>query len=576
VVGWAILWGWVLPQTPLIDVAWATGDLWLRQLPNPQPGPIQVVSFTGKNALIDRPVYAQRVEQLLAAGARGVVLNLPEDFALPLRLPGRLPLDLPSPCFSALQTNLDCPLSLVLARNYPHLVLVTQAAPGARITQVYNHFQSFTEDGEQYRYPLESLLVVQGRDTRFLEPPQVYRDTAAVMRGPLTLATVAGLTTQKWAGVQPLTQTQGVRLSPPGSVPIQDSQAVCAGGCRDVQDKIIVLGPAGELVRTPWGTMDRLEAQAQTIRAALNQDYYRVLSAPCQGSVVLGIGLLWWWFLQYRPWPWFMYGLGVAGWLGITGLALGVGGVLLPVFFGLGALVCIQATHWVMELTGQLEQLRRAERQAILNQARKLLYRVATDIHDQQLQQLKLVMDDLEASLDQPQAQVIDHSLDQLEQIGRGIRNELGNLRSLADKLEISPQLKQGLDQGIRALVDEAQHKGELLLPVRLELASLAEPLTESSWLDAREDIFRFFREAFTNALRHGQGGTYLAISLKRTLEGAELVVENDGAAPFQESGYGTKAMNTISQSLPGGRWEREWLTGGRVRVSLTWTMAKR
>ncbi len=606
-VAWGLLWGWVLPQTPLMNGELATGDSVVRLLPHPIPAPVEIVLFTGQNGLVDRPAYSRRVEQLLAGGARGIIINLPVDFGLPLKLPGQVPLGLPKSCITLLETNLDCPLAQVLTRYYAQLILVTAAQPGSSPQQVnvYNHFQSFTADGQAYRHPLEQVLAVTGispdRDgvVRHQTSPDWYTDI--FNSGPWRLSPVALLAAQKWGQPFDTSTEQNLRFLPDELIETRPIPAICpvAEPCQ-VRGKIIILGyHQSPDILTPVGWLTSLQVEAQMLSSIFDRASYHRLSVLLQGLAILGETLLWVIFLNYfapskRPLPplalWFaLWGLVSLGWLGLVYLSVLAFELLLPTFFILGAITFTTVSIYISELwlraraaffaqQEELENLRKAERQAILNQARKLLYRVATDIHDRQLQQLKLVMDDLENCLDRPQPENLEPILQELGEIGLGIRNELTNLRSLADKLEISPELKSGLHEGIRVEFNKMWAKGELLLIPVLELEPLTEPLDQSQWLDAREDIFRFFREALANALRHGRQGTYVYIRLQQTEAGAELTIENDGVMDSisisqNQGGYGTKAMNTISASLHEGQWQRDLLDNERVCVSLRWNM---
>jgi signal transduction histidine kinase len=87
------------------------------------------------------------------------------------------------------------------------------------------------------------------------------------------------------------------------------------------------------------------------------------------------------------------------------------------------------------------------EQEAIISQARKLLHRTASNIHDGPLQELKLIMDDLELlKMNQPHLD-IDPILDKLEDMGHHLRLHLNQTRTLA--LAITPELRSGLDVGI-------------------------------------------------------------------------------------------------------------------------------
>ncbi len=247
-------------------------------------------------------------------------------------------------------------------------------------------------------------------------------------------------------------------------------------------------------------------------------------------------------------------------------------------------MVLLQNRQRLQEQQIELERLRRAEQEAAVDQARKLLYRVATDIHDRELQELKLVMDKVELMQWQSQQQqsissgAYDPVLQQLEGIGQGIRDQLNDVRTLASKLHVSPELKEGLHLGIRTHLDRLVSTGALTLTVHPTLEPLQE-ISTSEWLDMREDILRFLREAIGNVIGHVQppkgNGTYMAVILSQTDQQCLLEIVNDGEelGPARKGGYGSKVMNTIAQGLPGGSWRRHRLPTGETRVELQWTM---
>jgi signal transduction histidine kinase len=135
-----------------------------------------------------------------------------------------------------------------------------------------------------------------------------------------------------------------------------------------------------------------------------------------------------------------------------------------------------------------------------------------------------------------------------------------------------------GLITGIQLKLQQLRERGILTLYVIEELRHLVEPECNSDWMDAREDIFRFFNEAIANIIHHAQPphgtATYVKVSLLRQDNRCHLVIENDGYEPnhqTHEGGYGTKSMNAIAAALPGGKWERQVLPQEKVQVELTW-----
>lgn len=171
-----------------------------------------------------------------------------------------------------------------------------------------------------------------------------------------------------------------------------------------------------------------------------------------------------------------------------------------------------------------------------------------------------------------------DKLLVQLEGIGKGIRDQLNDVRTLADKLDISPALKEGLHRGIQVYLESLTSAGLLKLPLHCQIQPLEEANTRD-WFDAREDILRFLREAVANIIGHAQPpkgtATFVEITLDQREQQCHLVVINDGVevAPSHQGGYGTKAMNTIARYLPKGSWQRIHLPDGRIRVELRWEM---
>ncbi|MEG4170417.1 MULTISPECIES: CHASE2 domain-containing protein [unclassified Microcoleus] len=234
------------------------------------------------------------------------------------------------------------------------------------------------------------------------------------------------------------------------------------------------------------------------------------------------------------------------------------------------------------------QQQKLAERQAVLLQSRKLLHRVATDIHDGPLQELKLAMDSIELLALSHPSPLMNSILDRLEAVGLALRNQLSSTRTIAEKLEITPELQYGLDRGIHQWLQKLINSRELTLSVKEHLQPLREPKSDSAWIDSREDIFRFFREAIANVIRHAQppngSATQVSVSLTQKDHQCRLAIENNGTSltPIlldithkkrRSGGYGTKLMKTIAAEIPNGAWQRISLEEGGMRVTLEWTM---
>ena len=350
--------------------------------------------------------------------------------------------------------------------------------------------------------------------------------------------------------------------------------------------------------RSPYGELSFAEVQANQIASLMTHSFLE--TAPDVFDFIttaVGISLMSLYLTdrlsQSKPQLINLLDISLFGGLiaAYTGLALILlwQGIMLPLTIpilgwmgtGVGTLAYLSVRQSVQ----QRQKL--AERQAVLLQTRKLLHRVASDIHDGPLQELKLVMDTLEFfSLRHP-ALPVDSLLNQLEAIGLDLRNQLNSTRILAEKLEITPDLQFGLNRGIKRWLERLTHSGELLLKVETHLPPLRELKSDSAWFDAREDIFRFFREAVINVIHHAQppngAATRIFVSLSQQENRCRLVIENDGP-PLTEisenisktekiGGYGTKLMTTIADQLPKGTWQRTPLAQGGIRVILEWTM---
>jgi signal transduction histidine kinase len=232
----------------------------------------------------------------------------------------------------------------------------------------------------------------------------------------------------------------------------------------------------------------------------------------------------------------------------------------------------------------EIDRFQTVEQTAIISQARKLMHRLASDIHDGPLQELKLIMDRLELlQMESPQLP-IDPILDQLETLGTHLRQHLSQTRAIA--LTITPELRDGLAQGIQLRLTQLTQSGELTLHVTQDLHPLEEPTLNSLWLEAREDIYRFFNEAIHNVILHAQPphgtATQITVTLEQQNTLCTLTLENDGALldlevfeptrqQRQRGGYGTKLLDTIAAELPKGSIERTPLPTGGLRLQLTW-----
>jgi signal transduction histidine kinase len=80
----------------------------------------------------------------------------------------------------------------------------------------------------------------------------------------------------------------------------------------------------------------------------------------------------------------------------------------------------------------EIDRLQTVEQAAVISQAQKLMHRLASDIHDGPLQELKVIMDRLELLQLQHPEQSIDPILDQLSTLGTHLRQHLGRTNAIA------------------------------------------------------------------------------------------------------------------------------------------------
>ena len=372
---------------------------------------------------------------------------------------------------------------------------------------------------------------------------------------------------------------------------------------QQVRNKIVLIGFSEEqdyLYSTAvrFSSLEKTPAvvvQANLLANLMTDSFYQTLPQWLEGAILFVGGVLVSGLAvsnidqsnrSWKQWPLLMGLVMIVGYGGLgsillklrvipplvlPGLAWLTTGISLAVSLGIARLL-------LPEVQGSVE------RRAIILYARKLLHRIATDIHDGPLQEFKLVMDRIELlQLEHPtlEAQSI---VERLERIGLDLRNQLVDTRVIAKRLEVTPELRAGLDRGIRKKLEQLIKSGELSLEVRQTLQPLGEPFLDSAWIANREDIFNFFREAITNVIRHAQSphgeATQVLVRLWRETNHCHLLIENDGSklytVPSKPGSYGTKLMETVALELPGGAWERVALPEGGLRVKLTWTLPSR
>ncbi|MDV2994134.1 MAG: hypothetical protein N4J56_003788 [Chroococcidiopsis sp. SAG 2025] len=631
---WSLVLSAVLSQLPLV------GQLELRiqdnliRLHKPSILPKEILLVT-----IDRPIarpehnfYAELIRGLIDKGAKVVVLNLPNSI--------RRPLD----------SRLENSLKQAIAKFSDQIVLVTyikkRSHPLPSVIPVYHHLLPFDRQSikpliapEQVHGFFESEVGVKdltsparqahlAGDFHYVEDfhqTHQVKSVAAIalekFSSPLANPAIVQIIENENT---PLTQI-AVNINfwgPAGTFPRLKISSICAAAAplkrcsvspthpvtRQVRHKLVLLDLPKEYltslgVLSPFGNrMSVGEVQANLIASLMTNSYLKTtpqwlnyivntLGAICLGLLITA-GIVERPTKSIRAKIWLFGGI-LGGYTGLCLLAAWQGSLVplatpIVIWLGSGALVavCLQLAWKQHQLHQQRQAL--AERQAVLLQARKLLHRVVTDIHDGPLQELKLVMDGIELlAINHPTVNP-NPLLDKLEAVGRELRAQLGNTRTIAEKLEITPELEAGLERGMRQHLQHLVQKGELTLSIQDNLQPLLEPQSDSRWIDAREDIFRFFKEAIANVICHAQppngSATEISISLTQKRSQCTLLVENNATRPAAATlespnrrkscgGYGTKLMATIAAELPGGHWERISQADGGMQVRLVWTL---
>ena len=564
---------------------------------------------------LERLNYAALTQRLLEdAGARTVVLNLPGTFVVPQSLGNE---------------DLDAPLRRALEAYADRLVVATRTSEsfGLEEIPIYNHFLPVDIVSLRYIVPPES---VQG----FV---QFATDRTGVLRELQMTGKLSRRDSQRQQEFQSLerlalfkadlgqnlpTKPIHYKPLPAGALPIVPIEQICLpqtiASClgevseealMPLRDKIVLVGfveGSSEYhpVRLPDGReVSAVEFQGLAISSLLKGEVFDVVPwswrtgalvlAGLGSGVVVTLGLnlrsdgkrllltLWGRSALVILITAVYCGGSIASlWLGhwlwpIAVPAVAAGGTTLCAIL---SVILIHNRDRLLAQQRELERMRQEEQEAVTYQARKLLYRVATDIHDRELQELKLVMDEVELlQLDNPKLNV-DGILTHLQDLGVGIRRQLNDARTLASKFGISPDLKGGLHTGIANHIQQLVREEKLTLDLQVDLPPLQEPQT-SEWFDAREDIYRFAREAIANVIHHVHpprgSGTYVEVTLTQEGRRCTFRVENDGIEllPAKKGGYGTKAMNTIAQQLPDGEWERVHTPDDLTIVTLTWSM---
>ncbi|MEH2245584.1 sensor histidine kinase [Nostoc sp.] len=630
-----VFYNFIFSQIPLVQKLELQLQDTLLRLHHPKSPPQEIIlvkiqkkDLANQKLSIGRIFYADLVEHLLEAGASVVVLNLRNDWR--------------EPAFeysSKITEPINRPLKNLVQNHSDKLVLVTRTNSISNYKQtnflIYNHLIPF--DGEQLR-PLIPPHTLQGFFEYEPEAEFPRNLSSTARRSHLvgqfliseennqvkTFKSAALLALEKFEQQEQKsllssrlakipTQVEINFWGRAGTFPSLELTSICQPSkdkkclvvspsklSQQVRHKVVFIGFAeGNNIHTmamlsPFGdSMSGVEIQANLMASLMTDSFLQI---PPQWLeliiIILGAVFISGSVSSYQNWR--LLGLVLAiifgGYLGLCLILLKckwILSIILPLLIWTATeisvfiyFIWVRQKEFILLQKYQISQLKAAEQEAILSRTRKILHRTASDIHDGALQDLKLVMDkiELESDLD------VDSILDKLAALGQEIRDKLYNIRSVAEKMEVTPALRQGLDVGIRATLQDLVNSGKLTLTVITELQPLQEPELNSVWIEHREEIYRFLGEALNNVIQHAQPphgtATQVCISLEQQGVRCTLAIANNGSiinsttCERKKGGYGTKMMDAIASELPDGGWQMSALPDGQVQVTLSWRLS--
>src|SRR3989440_1463914 len=203
---------------------------------------------------------------------------------------------------------------------------------------------------------------------------------------------------------------------------------------------------------------------------------------------------------------------------------------------------------YLRELEARAERLEREQEESARRATAEEQARIARELHDVLAHNVSVMVVQAAAANDvfETQPQRARQALRDIERTGRSALTELRRLLGRVRQTDFAPQ--PGLS-GLEALVDGVRAAG---LPVTLRVEGELDDLPAGLDLSA----YRIVQEALTNAIKHA-GASAAEVRVRRTADGVELEVVDDGAGP---SGNGR------GQGLIGMR-ERASLLGGEVEA---------
>lgn len=181
-------------------------------------------------------------------------------------------------------------------------------------------------------------------------------------------------------------------------------------------------------------------------------------------------------------------------------------------------------------------------------QETRIRSRIAANLHDELGSLLLRIQLQTEALLMQPREDEAS-----LERLLDTTRSACSAMRDVAWGLDADADTVNALQDRMRDLLDQ------LALTSSLHFCLTVEGLEDVVALPARlrQEVYLVFKEATTNAVRHAQSPSYLAVRLFRQQNALVLEVQDDGAAtaPLNQPGMGLRNMKRRAQGV-GGRLE--------------------
>jgi signal transduction histidine kinase len=213
---------------------------------------------------------------------------------------------------------------------------------------------------------------------------------------------------------------------------------------------------------------------------------------------------------------------------------------------------------YLRELEARAERLEREQEESARRAAAEEQARIARELHDVLAHNVSVMVVQAAAANDvfETQPQRAREALQAIERTGRSALTELRRLLGRVRQTDFAPQ--PGL-AGLGVLVEGVRAAG---LPVTLYVDGDLDDLPAGLDLSA----YRIVQEALTNAIKHADA-SLAEVRVRRTLDGVELEVVDDGAGPVGNGrGQGLIGMRERA-SLLGGEVEAGPNPGGGFRV---------